>query len=139
MKIIRFTSIRSFIIVFAVCVSVSVCLAEETPGKPKDDVSENKTTSEKDSLISPSGSRINIQDWSITLGGTCSRPKLTKANRDIHAVESQLRQTAPGVEKFEDWDDIYKGTIRIGISRKLDIKNVELLASFRCCIWKRIY
>jgi hypothetical protein len=116
MKIIKFAGMISFICTLAVCISIGVCVAEETSGKTANKAIENNTTGEKDLLINPLSKKTDIGDWRITVGGTYSRPKLTKANRDIHSVESQLRQTAPGVEKFEDWDDIFKGTVRMGIS-----------------------
>lgn len=120
----------SFICALTVCVSIAVCVAEETFGKTANRAIENNTTGEKASLVQPLSKKTDIGDWRITVGGTYSRPKLTGANKDIHTVESQLRQTAPSVEKFEDWDDILKGTIRIGISRRLDIKGLKLWPDF---------
>lgn len=130
MKIIKPVGLGFCIIALAICLSVSVSFAEETPTKPEGASTENKVLNEKDLSTSTVGKSVDLRDWRITLGGTYAKPKLTKANRDVHAVESQLRQIAPTIEKFEDWDDIYKGTIGIGISRKVDIKGLKLWPDF---------
>ena len=124
------SSICIFFILVMFCITDNIIFAQDISGKSDDNTKESVVFSEKDLPTGSSGKRIDIRDWRITLGGTYSRPKLTRANRDIHAVESQLRQTAPSVEKFEDWDDILKGTFRIGISRKLDLKGLKLWPDF---------
>lgn len=57
-------------------------------------------------------------DYKILTGATYSWPKLKAANRDIHLIEGELKALAPGVKKFEDWDDVYTGVAGIGVQRK---------------------
>jgi len=126
----KFTGINTFIIVLAVCIPVGLCIAEEISSKPEDGTTKNQNAGERDPSDNSFVKRTDRGDWRITVGGTYSRPRLKQANRDIHTIESQLRPIAPGVKKFEDWDDVLKGTVRIGISRMLRIKEVILWPDF---------
>lgn len=129
-KKIIFNSICTFFVFVVICITNNISFAQDTSGKYVDNAKENRVISEKDSSTGSLGKETDIGGWRISFGGTYARPKLKKANKDIHAVESQLRETAPGVEKFEDWDDILKGTMGIGISRKIDINGFKVWPNF---------
>jgi hypothetical protein len=58
------------------------------------------------------------------VGATLSNPLLRRANADIHAIEDEVRQLAPGVKTFEDWDDVYTGTVGAGLEKTVDIMGV---------------
>jgi len=129
-KKIIFNSICAFLIFVVICIANNISFAQDASGKSVDNEKENRVISEKDSSNRSLGKATDIGGWRISFGGTYARPKLKKANKDIHAVESQLRETAPGVEKFEDWDDIFKGTMGIGVSRKIDINGFKVWPNF---------
>ncbi len=71
-------------------------------------------------------SRDEGRHWSFVLGGSYAWPKLSRANRDIHAVEAELKKVAPTVKRFEDWDDIDKGTLSAGLHRRIEWKGLVL-------------
>lgn len=56
-------------------------------------------------------------DWEMHVGITRSWPKQEMANDYIHFIENELRPIAPEIKTFEDWDDVYTGSISIGIGK----------------------
>ena len=62
------------------------------------------------------------QNWKVTTGGTRSFPQLREANADIHAVEGELAQVAPGTKRFQDWGDVYMGTFDLSLGRRFIVR-----------------
>ena len=69
--------------------------------------------------------------WRISIGASIAWPKLREANSAVHEVEGQVREIAPGVNRFQDWNDVLKGSIGIGIAYGLDIKGIR--------VWPELY
>lgn len=67
--------------------------------------------------------KVLAQDSGIryNLGFTRSWPKQKEANAAIHDIENQVRQIAPAVRNFEDWDDVLNGTYDFWISKNLKL------------------
>jgi len=68
--------------------------------------------------------RLMDGNYKLIIGGTRSFPKLSRANRDVHAVEAQLREFGPDVEDFEDWGDVWTGTVGGGLQKKVELKDI---------------
>lgn len=60
-------------------------------------------------------------EWELHAGITRSWPSQKAANDYVHVIEDQMRQVAQGVRRFEDWNDVYTGTVSIGIGKKSKI------------------
>ncbi len=63
----------------------------------------------------------NSTNYQVFVGGTKAWPNLGESNRAIHDVENELREMAPGVKTFEDWHDVYSGSVGIGIARRFRV------------------
>lgn len=59
--------------------------------------------------------------WKVLIGGTIADSKLDEANADIHRIEQELRTIAPSVATFDDWDDMTKATVGLGVQRSLTV------------------
>lgn len=86
------------------------CLASDTP--------QNQTQLDD---------KINKKtEWKFTFGATKSWPSFKSANKDIHDTENEIKTVAPETKRFEDWDDVYTGTIGAGIERIVNIKGIPV-------------
>ncbi len=65
-------------------------------------------------------------DYQLLLGASRSWPNLHESNRAIHSIEAEVRSLAPGAKVFEDWHDVYTGSVAIGVARKVCIYGVTL-------------
>lgn len=61
----------------------------------------------------------DAHNWKLSIGGTRSFPQLREANADIHAVEAEIAQVAPGTKRFEDWGDVYTGSFDVSLGRRV--------------------
>lgn len=68
-------------------------------------------------------------NWSIQVGGTFSYPKLDAAIDDVDAIGEEISQMTVEDVDLENWDDIQKGTVGIGLFRRcaFDVGNHELV------------
>ena len=74
----------------------------------------------------------SLADYQIFIGITNSFPNLGESNREIHAVEEQLRSLAPDTKTFEDWHDVYTGSLSFGVSKKMKIFGFSLWPTLSC-------
>jgi hypothetical protein len=74
-------------------------------------------------------------NWKFSVGGTYSKPHLTKALQDINTIEDTVGAITTTKPEFEDWDDVPKGTIGFGLYNKKEFK----IGNQKFTAWPGVY
>lgn len=92
-----------------------------------DDITTKLDVKPLESIVKDSKDNL---DWRVGISGSYAKPRLKKANQGIHDTELFLKDMSPEVKNFQDWSDVYNGTVNISIAKKVEFGGVTFWPEF---------